>query len=82
MQKIFESYMSRGSVTEIVHFFVREYNERMKVSSEGGIADEEEYIEVLELGFDEAFDIITPGEIKDGKTIMLLQHVKFHGLMN
>ena len=82
VQKIFESYMSPGSVTEIVHFFVGEYDEKMKVNSGGGIADEQEYIEVLELDFDEAFDMITSGEIKDGKTIMLLQHAKIHGLMD
>ncbi|WP_340105325.1 GDP-mannose pyrophosphatase NudK [Rhodohalobacter sp. 8-1] len=79
--KIFESYMSPGSVTEIVHFFVGEYDEKMKVNSGGGIADEQEYIEVLELDFDEAFAMIATGEIKDGKTIMLLQHAKIHGLM-
>ena len=54
----------------------------MKVNSGGGIADEQEYIEVLELDFDKAFDMIATGEIKDGKTIMLLQYAKIHRLMN
>jgi len=74
--------MSPGSVTEIVHFFVGEYDEKMKVNSGGGNADEQEYIEVLELNFDEAFDMISTDKIKDGKTIMLLQHAKIHGLMD
>ena len=82
VQKIFESYMSPGSVTEIVHFFVGEYDEKMRVHSGGGISEEQEYIEVLELDFDEAFGMIGSGGIKDGKTIMLLQHAKIHGLMD
>ncbi len=81
VEKIFESYMSPGSVTEIVHFFVAEYNKDMKVSEGGGLEEEQENIEVLELKFEEAFDMIYSGEIKDGKTIMLLQHAKIHSLL-
>lgn len=82
VQKIFESYMSPGSVTEILHFFVGEYDENMKVNSGGGIADEQEYIEVIELNFDDACNMIQTGEIKDGKTIMLLQYAKIHQLLD
>ena len=73
VQKIFEAYMSPGSVTEIVHFFVAAYSKDMKVSDGGGLADEQENIEVLELKFEDATQMISTGEIKDGKTIMLLQ---------
>lgn len=81
VQKVFESYMSPGSVTEILYFFVAEYNSDMKVSEGGGLAEEQENIEVLELDFKKAFEMISAGEIKDGKTIMLLQHAWIHGLV-
>jgi len=81
VNKIFESYMSPGSVTEILYFFVAEYNKKMKVSSGGGLEEEQENIEVLELDFDEAYNMISTGEIKDGKTIMLLQYAKIHNLI-
>ncbi|MDA7501983.1 GDP-mannose pyrophosphatase NudK [Chitinophagales bacterium] len=81
VEKVFESYMSPGAVTEILHFFVAEYDEGMKVSEGGGLADEQEDIEVLELPFEEAFNMISTGEIKDAKTIMLLQLAKLRGLV-
>jgi GDP-mannose pyrophosphatase NudK len=80
-QKIFEAYMSPGSVTEILHFFIAEYRNDMKVSEGGGADDEEENIEVLELPIDQAMAMIDSGEIKDAKTIMLLQHVKLHRII-
>lgn len=82
VQKIFESYMSPGSVTEILYFFVAEYTPSMKVSDGGGLQDEQEHIEVLELDFDEAYEMINTGELKDGKTIMLIQYAKINGLLN
>lgn len=81
VRKIFESYMSPGSVTEILHFFVAEYDQGMKVSEGGGLEAEQENIEVLELDFDAAFDMMYTGEIKDAKTIMLLQYAKIHQLL-
>ena len=81
VQKIFEAYMSPGSVTEILYFFVAEYTKDMKVSEGGGLADEQENIEVLEMDFDAAYAMIQTGEIKDGKTIMLLQYAKLNGLV-
>lgn len=81
VRKIFEAYMSPGSVTEILHFFVAEYTKEMKVSAGGGLADEQENIEVLELDFDEALGMISKGEIKDAKTMMLLQYAKIHNLI-
>jgi nudix-type nucleoside diphosphatase (YffH/AdpP family) len=81
IRKVFEAYMSPGSVTEIVHFFVAEYTRSMKINDGGGIAEEHENIEVLELDFEKALEMITTGEIKDGKTIMLLQYAKLHSLL-
>ncbi|MFT4534887.1 MAG: GDP-mannose pyrophosphatase NudK [Saprospiraceae bacterium] len=82
VEKIFESYMSPGSVTEIVHFFIAEYESDMKVSEGGGIEEEQENIEVLELDFDKAYNMIRGGGVKDAKTIMLLQYAKIHGLLD
>ncbi|MFT5861388.1 MAG: GDP-mannose pyrophosphatase NudK [Flavobacteriales bacterium] len=81
VKKIFESYMSPGSVTEILYFFVAKYTQEMKVSDGGGIAEEQENIEVLELDFEEAYAMIAAGAIKDGKTIMLLQYAKINKLV-
>ena len=81
VRKVMEAYMSPGSVTEIVHFFVAEYASHQKSNEGGGIAHEQEEIEVLELPFQEALEMIKTGEIKDGKTIMLLQYAAIHGLM-
>lgn len=81
VQKVFESYMSPGSVTEILYFFVAEYDSHMKVSEGGGLEDEQENIEVLEIDFDKAYAMISTGEIKDGKTIMLLQYAKINKLV-
>ena len=81
VEKIFEAYMSPGSVTEIIHFFIAEYASHMKVSEGGGLAHEQENIEVLEIGFDNALAMIDTGEVKDGKTIMLLQHLRLKGIL-
>lgn len=73
--KVFEAYMSPGSVTEKLYFFVAEYDPQSKVSSGGGVESEGEDIEVLELTLAQARAMIASGEIRDGKTIMLLQYV-------
>jgi nudix-type nucleoside diphosphatase (YffH/AdpP family) len=78
VRKIFEAYMSPGSVTEILYFFIAEYSKEMKVSEGGGVEQEEENIEVLEFDIEKAMKMIESGEIKDGKTIMLLQHIKLN----
>lgn len=82
VQKIFEVYMSPGSVTEILYFFVGEYSIEMKINEGGGAADEQENIEVLELSFENAYNMIASGEIKDAKTIMLLQYAKINNLID
>ena len=81
VEKIFEAYMSPGSVTEILHFFIAEYCKGMKVTEGGGAEHEQEDIQVLELPLDEALDMIRTGQIKDAKTIILLQYVKLHGIL-
>ena len=78
VRKVFEAFMSPGAVTEKLHFFVAEYDASMRVSSGGGLADEGEDIEVLELVIDEALAMITDGRIVDAKTIMLLQYAALH----
>ena len=78
VRKVFEAFMSPGAVTEKLHFFVAEYDASMRVSSGGGLADEGEDIEVLELAIDEALAMIPDGRIVDAKTIMLLQYAALH----
>jgi len=76
VRKILEAYMSPGSVTEILHFFIAEYSPAQRTDADGGV--EEEDIEVLEMPFAEALSKIASGEIRDAKTIMLLQHAALH----
>jgi nudix-type nucleoside diphosphatase (YffH/AdpP family) len=78
IRKIFEAYMSPGAVTEKLHFFVAEYEPKMKIGSGGGIASEGEDIEVWELPIDSALAMIGDGRIADAKTIMLLQYAALH----
>lgn len=81
VHKVMETYMSPGAVTEILYLFVGEYDASMKVHDGGGLDAEQENIEVLEYTFDEAFTMIQTGEIKDAKTIMLLQYAKINNLV-
>ena len=82
VKKVFESYMSPGSVTEILYFFIGAYKDEMKISEGGGADDETENIEVLELDFKKALAMMKSGEIKDAKTIMLLQYAQIEGIFN
>ncbi len=81
-KKVFESYMSPGAVTEIIHFFIAEYDEKMKVSEGGGLISENEDIDVMEITFQKALQMIETGEIKDAKTIMLLQYAQINNLLD
>ena len=81
VKKVYEAYMSPGSVTELLYLFVAEYCSTMKVNEGGGIDHEQENIEVLEIPFEKAMAMIESGEIKDGKTIMLLQYLAIHKLL-
>lgn len=81
-RKVFEMYMSPGAVTEILYFFVAEYSDDMKISDGGGLEEEHEHIEVLEMPFAQALELMASGEIKDAKTIVLLQYAQIHNLLN
>ena len=76
VQKIFQAFMSPGSVTERLHFFVAEYDPASRIGDGGGLAHEGEDIEVLELPLAQALQMVADGRICDGKTIMLLQHAQ------
>ena len=78
VRMIFEAYMSPGSVTEKLYFFVAPYEAAHRVSQGGGNAEEGEDIGVIERGIDEALDGIATGAIRDGKTILLLQYAALH----
>ena len=80
-KKILEIYSTPGAVTEKIHYFIAEYTNEMKVSEGGGLDEETEEIEVLEFNFDEALKMIYSGEIKDAKTIILLQYAQIHRLL-
>jgi nudix-type nucleoside diphosphatase (YffH/AdpP family) len=81
-QKVFESYMSPGAVTEVIHFYVAEYTDADRVGPGGGLDSEQENIEVLEIPFETALRMISDGTIKDAKTIMLLQYAKLNNLLD
>ena len=76
VDKVFEAFMSPGSVTERLHFFVAEYDPASRIGDGGGLAHEGEDIEVLELALAQALRMVADGHICDGKTIMLLQHAQ------
>jgi GDP-mannose pyrophosphatase NudK len=82
VRKVFEAYMSPGSVTEILHFFIAEYARSMKTAAGGGLEDEQEAVEVLEIPFEQALKMMQRGEIRDAKTIMLLQHLELQKIMD
>ncbi len=77
-RKVMQAYMSPGAVTEVLHFFVAEYDAADRIGAGGGLEEEGEDIEVFECGFDEAMAMVADGRIVDGKTIMLLQHAALH----
>jgi nudix-type nucleoside diphosphatase (YffH/AdpP family) len=80
-KKVFEIYSTPGAVTEKIHYFIAEYNNAMKINEGGGLEDETEEIEVLELDFNKALKMISTGEICDAKTIILLQYAQIHKLI-
>lgn len=81
VRKLFHAYMSPGSVTEKIHFFLGEYQAANRMNAGGGIAEEGEDVEVVEMAFSAALNAIDEGIIVDAKTIMLLQYVALHQLM-
>jgi len=81
IEKVFEAYMSPGSVTEKLYFYIAEYHDHDRISAGGGLVDEGEDIEVLEWPFPKALEAIKNGEIVDGKTIMLIQHLALNDIL-
>ncbi|MDN3654963.1 GDP-mannose pyrophosphatase NudK [Ferruginibacter paludis] len=81
VKKIMEVYMSPGSVTEMLYFFIAEYSHAMKLAEGGGVAQEQEEIDVLEMHIENALQMIDTGEIKDAKTIMLLQYLRLKHIL-
>jgi nudix-type nucleoside diphosphatase (YffH/AdpP family) len=81
VRKIFEAYMSPGSVTEKLFFFVGEYQPKAKINGGGGLESDGEDIGVVEIPFAQALEMINTGEIVDGKTIMLLQYAQINHIL-
>lgn len=81
VQKIFEAFMSPGSVTEKLYFFIAEYQPDDRFSDGGGVKEEGEDIEVLEVHFQTAMQAIRDGDIVDAKTIMLLHYLALNGIL-
>ncbi|WP_151995215.1 GDP-mannose pyrophosphatase NudK [Buttiauxella massiliensis] len=79
VEKVFELYMSPGGVTELIHFYMAEYSDAQRENAGGGIDDED--IDVLELPFSRALEMVSTGEIRDGKTVILLQQLQLRGIM-
>lgn len=79
--KVFEAYMTPGAVTEQLHYFIGEYTDDMRINEGGGLDEEQEDIEVLEMPFSEAVALLEAGKIKDAKTILLLQYAIIHKLV-
>lgn len=82
IEKVFESFMSPGSVTEKLYFFIAQYSEQQRSSAGGGLEEEGEDIEVLEWSFPQALQAVKNGEIQDAKTIMLLQYLALEGILS
>ncbi|WP_411768787.1 NUDIX domain-containing protein [Winogradskyella sp. A3E31] len=80
-EQVSTAYMSPGAITEKMYFFIAEYNDKMKVNEGGGLDSENEDIEVLEFQFEEVLEMLRDQEIKDAKTIMLIQYAQIHKLL-
>ena len=78
--RIFEQYTSPGSVTEVLHFFIGTYELRDKTGSGGGLPEEQEDIEIIEVNIERAYAMIQGGEIRDAKTTLLIYHLLLHQL--
>lgn len=80
-QLVTDCFASPGAVTERLHLFIAEYDPASRPSSGGGLAEEGEDIEVVEMTFEAALQAIADGTIRDAKTIILIYHARVHGLM-
>lgn len=80
-QSVTDCFASPGAVTERLHLFLAEYDPASRPSQGGGLIDEGEDIEVVEMGFDEALDAVADGRIRDAKTILLIYHARVRGVL-
>ena len=80
VRKLFELFMSPGGVTELIYFFIAEYDDTQRANDGGGVDDED--IELQELPDHRARERMAPGELPDGKAVILLQYLQTSGLMN
>ncbi|MEO5788383.1 MAG: NUDIX domain-containing protein [Gelidibacter sp.] len=81
VKKVLEAYMSPGALTEKMYLFIAPYTDAMKINEGGGVAGEHEEIEVLEMPFLKALKMMESGDIRDAKTIMLLQYAQMNDLI-
>lgn len=81
VHKVFDAFMSPGSVTEKLSFFIAEYDSSQQTGDGGGVKEEGEDIEVIEMSWSGALAAIESGEIMDAKTIMLIQYAALKGIM-
>lgn len=81
VQHVMDAYTSPGALTEKMYFFIGGYSDKMKINSGGGVKSENEEIEVLELPFARALQLLESGEIQDAKTIILLQYAQINKLL-
>ncbi|MDH6577763.1 NUDIX domain-containing protein [Kitasatospora sp. MAP5-34] len=79
VEHVFDVYMSPGSVTQRLHFYAAPYSPADRTGAGGGLAEEGEDIEVVELPFQQALEMVRSGEIADAKTVMLLQWAALDG---
>ena len=80
-KQVFVLYSTPGAVTEKIHYFIAEYSNDMKISDGGGLEEETEEIEVLEIDFSKAIEMVATGEICDAKTVILLQYAQVNKLL-
>ncbi|WP_378178086.1 NUDIX domain-containing protein [Aquimarina sp. SS2-1] len=81
LEKAFELYASPAVMTEIAHLFIAKYTDNLRVHQGGGVVTEQEHIEVLEIDFNKALEMMTTGDIKDARTIILLQYLNIKNVM-
>ena len=81
VQKVYEAYTSAGALTELLHLYIAEYKKEQKVSEGGGLKEEKEDVQIVELGFDEAILWMEKGAIKDVKALILLQYARLKQLL-
>lgn len=81
LKKVTEVYSSAGSLTELLHLYVAEYSPEQRINEGGGLKEEGEELDILEIPFDKALAMVESGEIKDAKTVILLQYAQLKQLL-